>query len=193
MGHFPLVARWVLGDRGQNPPQRSLVPRRNLSVVLAALNEKLFEPLRQPTPWDFMLKVLFLLATTSARRVSEIHALCIDLPFLIQNPQSFCLAPNPAFLPKTSMEVALSSDFEITTFHPEPTNALERGRGFHLMCPVRALRIYLRRTGHSHRPNRSLFVHWDEETAHHPVSKRWISSCLSAAIHSAYHHKAGST
>ncbi len=46
VGRHPLVARCVLGDRAQNPPCRSLVPRWNLSVVLAALIEKLFEPLR---------------------------------------------------------------------------------------------------------------------------------------------------
>ena len=88
----------------QNPPGQSLVPRGNL----AALIEKPFEPLHQATPWNLTLKVFFLLAATSTRRVSEIHALCIDRPFLIQNPRSFHLAPNPAFLPKTSTEVALS-------------------------------------------------------------------------------------
>ena len=124
------------------------------------LIENPFEPLRQAMPRDLTLKVFFLLAATSARRVSEIHALCIDPPFLIQNPRSFRLAPNPAFLPNTSTEVALSLDLEITAFYPEPTNALEQG--FHLMCPVRALHIYLRCTEHSRRPNRSLFVHWDE-------------------------------
>ncbi len=82
VGRHPLVARWVFGDRAQNPPRRSLVPRWNLSVVLAALIEKPFEPLHQATPRDLMLKVLFLLAATSARRVSEINALCIDSPFL---------------------------------------------------------------------------------------------------------------
>ena len=116
-----------------------------------------------------MLKVLFLLAATSARRVSEIHALCIDPPFLIQNPRSIHLVPNLVFLPKTSTEVALSSDHEIIAFYPEPTNALERG--FQLMCPVRALRIYLRRAEHSRGPNRSLFIHWDEGMAHRPVLK----------------------
>ncbi len=107
--------------------------------------------------------------------------------FLIQNPWSFRLAPNPVFLPKTSTEVALSSDLEITTFYPEPNNALEQG--FHLMCPVHALRIYLRCTEHSRGPNRSLFAHWDEGRAHHPVSLRWIISSLTEAIHSAYRHK----
>ncbi len=160
VGHHPLVARWVFGDRAQNPPRRSLVPRWDLSVVLAALIEKLFEPLRQATLRGLTLKVLFLLAATSAHKISEIHALCIDPPFLIQNPHSFCMALNPAFLPKTSMEVALSSDLEITAFYPEPTNTLELG--FNLMCPVHALRIYLRCTEHSRGPNRSLFVYWDE-------------------------------
>ncbi len=187
MGRHPLVAKWVLGDRAQNPPRRSLVPKWDLSVVLAALIEKPFEPLRQATPRHLTLKVLFLLAATSARRVSEIHALCVDPPFLIQNPRSFRLAPNPAFLPKTSTEVAFSSDLEITAFYPDLTNDLERG--FHLMCPVRALRIYLRRTVHSRGPNRSLFVHWDEGKAQRPVSKRWISSTRTEAIRSAYRLK----
>ncbi len=107
----------------------------------------------------------------------------------MQNPQSFCLAPNPAFLPKTSMEVALSSDLGITAFYPEPTNDLEWG--FHLMCLslCLALCIYFRCTEHSRGTNRSLFVHWDEVRSHRPVSKRWISSSLMEAIRSAYCHK----
>ena len=120
-----------------------------------------------------MLKVLFLLAATSTRRVSQIHALCIDPSFVIQNPWSFLLAPNPSFLPKTSTEVDLSSDLETAAFYPEPTSPLERG--FHLMCLVRALHIYLRCTKHTRGHNRSLFVYWDEGRAHCPVLKRWIS------------------
>ena len=112
-------------------------------MVLAALTAKPSEPLRQATPRLLTLKTLFLLAAASARRVSELHALCIEPPFLIQNPRSFRLAPNPAFLPKTSTEVALSSDIELSSFYPEPSSPLERG--FHLMCPVRALPIYLQR------------------------------------------------
>ncbi len=61
-----------------------------------------------------MLKILFLLAAASAVRVSEIHSLCIDGPFLIQNPRSFHLATNPAFLPKTSMEVSLGNSLPFT-------------------------------------------------------------------------------
>ncbi len=56
--------------------------------------------------------------------------ICIDPPFLIQNPWSIRLAMNPAFLPKMS-------------FYPETTSPLERG--LHLMCPVSAQHIYLQR------------------------------------------------
>ena len=104
-----------------------------------------------------MLKVSLLLATASTHRVSEIHVLCIDPPFLMQNAWSFHLAPNPAFLPKTSMEVSLSSDLEITACYPEPTSPLERG--FHLICPVHTLRIYPQCTERIRASNRFLFVH----------------------------------
>ena len=67
----------------KNPPRRSLVPRWNVSGVLAALIEKPFEPLRQATTRNLMLKVLFLLAATSARRVSEIHALYALIPLFL--------------------------------------------------------------------------------------------------------------
>ena len=169
VGRHPFVAKWVVGDRSQNPPRRSLVPPWDLSVVLVALTEKPFEPLRQAMPRLLTLKMLFLLATASARRVSELHALCIDPPFLIQNLLSFHLGPNPAFLPKTSMEVALSSDIELSSFYPEPSSPLERG--FQLMCPVCALRYYLQCTACSRGQSRALFVHWDEGRAHRPVSK----------------------
>ncbi len=137
VGRHPLV---VLCDRTQNLPRRSLVPSWNFSVVLAACIEKPFEPLHQAMPRDLMFK-LFLLAATSTRRVSEIHAFCIvPPPFLIQNPRSFCLAPNPVFLPKISMEVALSLDLKITTFYPEPTSPLEQG--FHL-CDQSVLCVFM--------------------------------------------------
>ncbi len=34
--------------------------------------------------------------------------------------------------------------------------------------------------------NTALFGHWNEDRASRPVSKRWVSSALSEAIHVAY-------
>ncbi len=158
VGWHPLVARWILGDRSQNPPRRYLVPPWDLSVVLAAITEKLlslYVRLRL-----LMLKTLFLLAAASAHRIFELHALCIKPPFLMQNPHSFRLTPKPAFLPKTSTEVALSLNIELSSFYQEPYSPLERG--LHLMCPVHGLYIYLQCTVLSRSQNRGLFVPWDE-------------------------------
>ena len=70
-------------------------------VALTCLTEKPYEPLRLAPPKLLTLKVLFLIAA-STRRVSELHALCIDHSCLLENPVSFVmfiLAPNPTFLP----------------------------------------------------------------------------------------------
>ncbi len=184
VGKHPLVARWVLGNRSLHPPTRNLVPRWDLSVVLAAIIEPPYEPLRHATLKDLTLKTLFLIAAASARRVSELHALCTVPPFLIERPGSYTLTTNPAFLPKTATEVALSSDIELSAFHPNPQTPVERG--LRLMCPVRALRYYLQCTQPLCGNNTALFVHWDEDLAQRPVSKRWISSALTEAIHVAY-------
>ncbi len=97
---------------------------------------------------------------------------------------SYTLTTNPAFLPKTATAVALSSDIELSTFHPNPQTPVERG--LRLMCPVRALRYYLQCTQPLCGNNTALFVHWDEDLAQRPVSKRWNSSALTEAIHAAY-------
>ncbi len=86
VGQHPLVAKWFLDDRLQNPPRCSLVPPWSLSMVLAAFTEKPFEPLRQAMSRDLTLKTLFLIATASTLRLSELHASCINPPPLVQNP-----------------------------------------------------------------------------------------------------------
>ncbi len=133
---------------------------------------------------DLTLKTLFLIAAASARRVLELHALCTVPPFLFERPGSYTLTTNPAFLPKTTTEVALSSDMELSAFHSTPQTNLERG--LRLMCPVRALRYYLQRTQPLCGTHTKLLVHWDEDRAPCPVSRRWVSSALSEAIRAVY-------
>ncbi len=129
-------------------------------MVLAGLTEKPFEPLRSAGLKLLTLKMLFLLATASAHWVSERHFfLRIEPPFMLGNPLYFVFWLGPAFLPKTAMEIMFSSDIELSALYPEPSIHLEQG--FHLMCPVRALVIYLPHTIWFHGQNRSLFIHWN--------------------------------
>ncbi len=80
--------------------------------------------------------------------------------------------------------VTLSSELELTTFHPEIAGPLECD--LHLIHLVGTLHIYARSilTGKA-----GLFYHWDKVRAHLPALKHWISFCLTQAFHSAYHRE----
>ncbi len=116
VGIHPLVSTWVRGHKICHPPVKLRVPPWDLQSVLVALGEDRFEPLRQVDMEHLTYKTLFLVALASARRISELHALSVQPPFLIENSLSFNLAVNPAFLPKTNMSEALDSDIELQAF-----------------------------------------------------------------------------
>ncbi len=100
VGKHPLVARWILGDRSLHPPQRSLVPPWDLSVILGALTEKPYEPLRLAPLKLLTLKVLFLIATASTCRAAS----CIMhwSSFSVRVPFVFHSGPKPSFPVKDS-------------------------------------------------------------------------------------------
>ena len=184
VGIHPLVSAWVRGHKICHPPVKLRVPPWDLPSVLVALGEDKFEPLRQADMEHLTYKTLFLVAVASARRISELHALSVQPPFLIENPLSFNLAVNPAFLPKTNTQEALDSDIELRAFVPNPSSKFERI--LQRMCPVRALKIYLERTREVRGQNRALFVHFIPAKAPRPISKATLSRFLTAAIREAY-------
>ncbi len=114
-------------------------------------------------------KTLFLVALASTRRISELQALSVQPPFLIENPLSFNLGVNPAFLPKTNTQEALDSVFELQAFVPNHSSKYERL--LQRMCAVRALKIYLERTKEVRGQNRALFVHFVPPKSPRPISK----------------------
>ena len=61
-------------------------------------------------PKLLMLKVLSLITATSAHWVLELHVLCIDPLFLLENPFSYLLVLNPVFRPKMATEIVLFSN-----------------------------------------------------------------------------------
>ena len=184
MGIHPLVSAWVRGHKICHPPVKLRVPPWDLQAILVALGEEHFEPLRQVDMEHLTYKMLFLVALSSTRRISELHALSVQPPFLIENPLSFNLAVNPAFLPKTNTQKALDSDNELRAFVPNPTSKYEHF--LQRMCPVRAPKIYLDRTRDVRGQNRALFVHFVPAKASRPISKATLGQFLTAAIREAY-------
>ena len=62
----------------QRPVQRSLTPKWDLSWVLVCLQKAPFEPLDKASKLHVTIKTAFLLALTTTKRCSGIHALAMD-------------------------------------------------------------------------------------------------------------------
>ena len=184
IGCHPLVKTWVKGSKALNPRIRTLMPSWSLPVVLSALREQPYEPMAKADLKYVTLKTAFLIAITSARRISELQALCMAEPFLILNPASAFLRVNNAFLPKVASDLALNADIELQAFYPKPRTAMEKEQ--HKHCPIRALKYYLEATKEIRGENLNLFANTNKKSLGLPVSKRIISTWLAEVIRGAY-------
>ena len=73
-----MAQTWVRGSTLLHPASRIRVPEWNLDVVLSALKQPSFYPLKDASLKHMTLPIAFLLTLTSARRASEVHALRMD-------------------------------------------------------------------------------------------------------------------
>lgn len=78
LGKLPLVVLFLRGARRMRPATRSKVPTWDLAVVLGALAEAPFKPLESAEAKHLTLKMAFLLAITSLRRVGDLQALSVS-------------------------------------------------------------------------------------------------------------------
>ncbi len=88
------------------------------------------------------MKTAFILAITSARRVSELHALSVSLQCLRWGPEDsqVTLWLNPAFQPKVLSPQFMNQPIQLAAF-------MQEGRASRAaLCPVRMLKQYVLRT-----------------------------------------------
>ena len=108
--------------------------------MLDAMRKAPFEPLQSATIGNVTAKVFFLLALATGKRRSELHALVYEGSGLKVDKSAFILRVDLSFLSKTDrLKHVSSSTFELPAL-PSPEKE-ER-----MLCPVRALSIYLDRT-----------------------------------------------
>lgn len=164
----------------RRPVVRSLVPRWNLPWVLTWLNTERFEPLPRASLGDLTRKTCFLVALATAARVSELHALSVaDGCFQKRQDGSIDLLPDPSFLAKNRLPSAAAQ-----TIHLVPLKSAENAVQARLQDPVRALKIYRRRTKEARGDRTRLFLPIKEGKA--DISAQTISSWLRSVISSAY-------
>ncbi len=103
-----------------------------------------FEPLESASEQILTLKVTLLLALTSLKRVGDLQAFsvsetCMDFaPGLVK----VTLLPRPGYIPKVLSTSFQSQVVTLHSFHPPPFASSEDER-LHLLCPVRALKLYV--------------------------------------------------
>ena len=126
-------------------------------------------------------KTLFLLALSSAKRIGELHA----LSYRVSHTRGWgevSFAFVTGFVAKTQDPSSLAPRFEGFTV-PALTNA-RKNRNGRLLCPVRAVKVYLDRTA-PHRPRcERLFV--TAGRSKKEISKTTVSFWLRKTISRAY-------
>ncbi len=149
LGRHRMVSAFMRGVRRLRPVRvrPMAIPSWDLSVVLEGLVAAPFEPLESSPEWILTLKVTLLLALTSLKRVGDLQALsvsemCMDFALGLVK---VTLRPRPGYVPKVLSTLFHSQVVTLNSFHPPPFASREDER-LHMLCPVRALKIYVDRT-----------------------------------------------
>ncbi len=148
--HHDAVDGWSL----MNPSRPPLVPSWDLSIVLAGLQRGPFEPLDSVELKFLSLKTALLTALTSIKRVGDIQAFSVSEECLVFGPaySHVVLRTRPGYVPKVP-----TTPFRDQVVNLQALPSEEADPALALLCPVRALRIYVDRT-RSVRSSEQLFV-----------------------------------
>jgi len=121
----------------QNPPTQKLVPQWNLEAVLSLLSTPRFRN-SSASIADLFLKTLFLTALASGKRVSELAALQRSPLSLAPRDSAITLSVRKGFLHKNQTADRTPAALTIP--------ALLVLDAHHKLCPVRTIKVYVRRS-----------------------------------------------
>ncbi|XP_041432126.1 uncharacterized protein LOC121397925 isoform X1 [Xenopus laevis] len=183
----PLIERFFQGVKRIRPPTRPLFPSWDLPLVLRALSAEPFEPLEQISLWLLTLKTFFLVAITSARRISELQALSVDPPYTIFHEKKVHLRPVLNFLPKVVSKFHINEPIVLPSFE-NLTASQEKDLSLDVK---RCLEIYIKRT-ESFRKSRMLFIIPAGKRKGEQAAKSTLSSWIVKAISRSYKEQGNS-
>ena len=136
----------------ERPVRSPCPPTWDLCRVLEYLRGPVFEPLASKDLRTVTCKVLFLRSFATAKRASELQALSLSIAF---SGKDLSLSYLPEFVAKTESERSpLPRSFLVRSLE-EFVGDLPEDR---LLCPVRAVRVYLQCTEALRPCPRALFV-----------------------------------
>ena len=163
-------------------PQEIRPPEWDVTLVLRSLTGAPYEPLRQASLRDVTLKTIFLLALASAKRVGELHGISFQVRHSRGwNSMTFSFVPD--FVAKNQDPSVFDPRFESFTI-PSLRDFSGGDQDEMLLCPVRSVREYLRRTRDSRPEFPRLFL--STGLRRKMVSRNTISFWLREVIRRAY-------
>ena len=166
--------------------ERPVIPRAmpvwDLGLVLQGLKRFPFEPISHSDTRFLSLKTLFLLTLASGARRGEVRALIRTGITYTDRKEEVLVYPDPKFIPKTRRGVSSGKPFIIRSL----CHLVDRDSPDRLLCPVRALKAFLRRTKDPAflKGRQKLFLPLDETKV--DLSAHGHKSQLIAAIQEAY-------
>ena len=162
------------------------MPAWHLSVVLAALQETPFEPIRKVDLSWLTFKTIFLIMLASGKRRSEVHAFDFDNFARDRKWSYMLLKPSSDFVGKT--ELANKGPASVQFVRIEALKGSgEQTLADNRLCPVRALKIYIRRTSECRTGKKKLFISF-KKGFDKDVCKNTISSWLKKTVAAAYEY-----
>ncbi|XP_034289496.1 uncharacterized protein LOC117675183 [Pantherophis guttatus] len=179
----PLIRAFLQGATNLRPPVIHRFPTWDLNKVLTSLTKPPFEPLQEVNFKFLSFKVSFLVAITSARRISELASLSVRSDLCIFHTDRVVLRLDPAFIPKVNSTFHRSQELILPNFCPHPRHRLEKV--WHTLDVRRALKVYLSRTS-SFRRTEALFISFQPSTMGARVSSSTVGRWLRATIATAY-------
>ncbi|KAI2644612.1 hypothetical protein H4Q32_030720 [Labeo rohita] len=142
-----------------------------------------FEPLQSVEVDALSLKTALLTALTSVKRVGDLQALSVNNACLEFGPADshVVLRPRPGYVPKVP-----TTPFRDQVVILQAISSQEDDPNLTLLCPVRALRIYLDRTQPFRRSEQLFVCYGGQQKGKAVLKKQRISHWLVDAIRMAY-------
>ena len=164
------------------PPREIRSPPWDVALVLNSLRGPPYEPLRDAHMKDLTLKTVFLLALASSKRVGELHAISYRVSHSVAWKEvSFTFMPE--FIAKN--QDPTKADPRFWSFSVPSLYDFVGGEEEEMvLCPVRAIRTYLKRTKHLRPEFKRLFVSTKDNPK--PITKNSVSYWLKEVIRRAY-------
>ena len=165
------------------PRINNLTPKWDLNLVLNSLIQAPYEPLKLANLHNLTLKTVFLLALATTKRVSELHALSHVVNHS-SHWKSVTLTFSPDFVAKTQLPGRSETSYGPITV-PALSQILGPGDEEKALCPVRALKEYLKRTQDTRSTCHHLFISTNTRNPR-SISKNTLSFWIRKVIKKAY-------